>query len=390
MVRNSLRIICVLGAALMAACSGGNKAKVTGRFDGREGVVYLEKVGVGRSEVVDSATLKQVDGKAGEFSFAVELAQGQPAMYNIRSGKDFIPLLLAAGDDAKLTVKGGDMNEYTVSGSPDSERMRELKEIMRGGAAKMDEIRKMYQAATDDQERGDIATTYLKEYNKAKQRQIEFIVSQPSSLVSLYALYQRFPNDNTLYQGETDIVYYRMVADSVGVKYPDSPLLKSLQKELASTDSRSALMQRLSSEFAAASGSALPDLNLPDVYGNKHKLSECWGDVVLLDFWTAEQPGCISNNEELKERYDDWAERGLKIYQVSTDTERAIWVTAVLDQRLPWTSVCDLRGAASHSAMAYNVWSVPMNYLIGRDGKIVARNIYGEPLYRKIDQLLAQ
>ena len=57
------------------------------------------------------------------------------------------------------------------------------------------------------------------------------------------------------------------------------------------------------------------------------------------------------------------------------------------EQQLPWLSVSDLRGRASSSLGLYNVQKLPANFLIDRQGAIVARDIYGKSLEEKLDEL---
>ena len=78
---------------------------------------------------------------------------------------------------------------------------------------------------------------------------------------------------------------------------------------------------------------------------------------------------------------------GFEVYQVAIDTSKAIWITAVQEQQLPWVSVSDLRGRGSAALGLYNVQKLPTNFLIDRNGTIVARDIYGEKLERELDEL---
>jgi alkyl hydroperoxide reductase subunit AhpC len=78
----------------------------------------------------------------------------------------------------------------------------------------------------------------------------------------------------------------------------------------------------------------------------------------------------------------------LGIYQVSLDTSKPLWVNAVQEQKLPWTTVCDFRGEATAAVRLYNVAAVPCNFIIDREGNIVAKNLYGDALTKKLGELL--
>ncbi len=90
----------------------------------------------------------------------------------------------------------------------------------------------------------------------------------------------------------------------------------------------------------------------------------------------------------LKELYETAHERGLEIYQVSLDTQKALWVAAVQDQKLPWVSVGDMLGTKSPAAVNYNITRLPANFLIGRDGTIAGRNLFGKELAGEVNKLL--
>ncbi len=72
---------------------------------------------------------------------------------------------------------------------------------------------------------------------------------------------------------------------------------------------------------------------------------------------------------------------------MAIDTSKPAWITAVQEQQLPWISVSDLRGKASTSLGMYNVQKLPTNFLIDKEGTLVARDIYGKSLTTKLDQL---
>lgn len=375
--------VVVFAVALLCSCT--NKAKVSGRFVGADlQSIYLDMVSVGETKMVDSV----VADKKGNFKFKVELPANEPTIYNIRYNGALIPLLLSKGERVKLSSVGNIARNYTVDGSQGSSLMRELKMILDGGASSLDSLSNAYSKnEADTALRRKILEEYSRIYYKTKRDHIAFIVSNPSSLAALFGLYQRLPNDATLFNGESDIIYFRMVADSIATKNPASPYLRSLQKELESYD-KSVSIADLVGQQQLQQVSNFPDLELADMYGKKQKLSSLDGKVILLDFWSAASPDCRMANAELKETYEKFTEQGFEVYQVGVDDSKPLWVTTVQNQKLPWISVCDFRGTSSIAVRLYNVKSVPSNFLIDRNGNIVAKNIYGTALAAKVAQLV--
>lgn len=377
--------LCVFALGGLLASCGGDRAKISGRFAcGDPRTVYLESVSPTGNSIVDSAKTTE----KGDFRFRVELPEG-PAIYTVRCGEESIPLLLEAGEHVKISSMGRLSRNYTVQGSEGSALMKELSRIMVEGASALDSITGRYAKLEpgEDSLRRRIASDYARQFYKTKREQIAFIVGNPGSLAAFYALYQRLPNDNVLFNGEGDVVYYRMVADSVESRLPGSPYLAPLRRQIQNMTAGNTLQQLLSRSEGVRSMN-YPDLELPDMYGKKIRLSSLEGKVVLLDFWSAVSDRSRLMNAEMKEHYDELKGRGFEVYQVSLDDSKPLWVTTVQNQKLPWVSVCDFRGAESPAARLYNIRSVPTNFLIDREGNIVGRDLYGAVLVEKVKGLL--
>ena len=157
---------------------------------------------------------------------------------------------------------------------------------------------------------------------------------------------------------------------------------QTVEAEIARMDARISLTSQITE-------ARHPDLELTDIYGKKIRLSSLAGKVVLLDFWSAELGSSNALNADLKELYRKYADApvGFEVYQVAVDTSKPLWITAVQEQQLPWISVSDLRGRSSVALGLYNVQRLPANFLIDKEGTIVAKNIYGKSLEAKLDEL---
>ena len=110
---------------------------------------------------------------------------------------------------------------------------------------------------------------------------------------------------------------------------------------------------------------------------------------MLLDFWSAQLGNSNVLNAELKEIYAKYrnAATPFEVYQVAVDTSKPLWISTVQEQQLPWISVSDLRGEASPAVGTYNVTKLPTSFLINKEGSIVARDIRGAELERKLQEL---
>jgi thiol-disulfide isomerase/thioredoxin len=199
-------------------------------------------------------------------------------------------------------------------------------------------------------------------------------------VLGIYALYQRLPGERYRSNENSDIVDYRSVLEAVEPIYPTSPFVRRLKKDVERMEASIALLQ-------SVEVCSYPELKGSDMFGKEQSLSSFAGNVILVDFWSAEMGNNNILNAELKELYKRYEAKGFRVYQVSADTSKAIWITAVQEQALPWVSVCDFGGANSPMLRAYNVKKLPSNYLIDRNGNIVAKDLYGEALKRELAKI---
>ena len=110
---------------------------------------------------------------------------------------------------------------------------------------------------------------------------------------------------------------------------------------------------------------AFLDIEMPDVNGVKKKLSEVDAKVVVLHFWAPSQPvQKMYNIEVLKPLYEKYSDKGLEIYQVAIDTDKAGWARIVKEQNLDWINVCDGLGEASPAVVSYNLSVLPATFIL--------------------------
>jgi peroxiredoxin len=136
-------------------------------------------------------------------------------------------------------------------------------------------------------------------------------------------------------------------------------------------------------------GDRYADFTIKDVHGNQVSLSDYEGKLVLLEFWSSWCGGCRAENPNLVKTYEKYRSKGFEVLGVSLDEIKESWLKAIEKDRLPWTQVSDLSGPRnSEPAIKYGVTGMPDNFLIDQNGVIVARQIHGEELQKKLDKYL--
>ena len=361
----------------LASCSRSD-ARISGRFIGSDDrKVYLEQVTLSAQHLADSTTLDN----EGAYRFDITGLGDSPALYNIIYNGERIPLFVSRGDRMTVGAVGSVIRNYTVEGSEESSLLRQFYRNYVEGVRTLDRLA----AALPDEAdaRREALAEYRNEYIRIKQEQLRFIVENKDRMAAVYALYQRIPGEQNLFNGDGDVVYYRAVADGIGERYPDSPYVPALRNEIERWDACISIAQQIVEM-------RYPDIELPDMYGNRVRLSSLDGKVILLDFWSAALGNSNALNAELKRIYSEYADRGFEIYQVSVDTSKPVWISAVQEQALPWISVCDFKGNASPAAGSYNLQKVPSNFLFDREGNIVGKDLYGDNLEKELQKLIAK
>lgn len=146
-----------------------------------------------------------------------------------------------------------------------------------------------------------------------------------------------------------------------------------------------------------AVGTMAPEIAEKSPDGKILKLSSLKGKYVLIDFWASWCGPCRRENPNIVAAYHKYKNakfengKGFAIYSVSLDKSSEPWINAIKQDKLDWEfHVSDLKGWNSKAGNDYGVVSIPFNYLIDPDGKIIAKNLRGQDLHFQMDKLLKQ
>ena len=134
-------------------------------------------------------------------------------------------------------------------------------------------------------------------------------------------------------------------------------------------------------------GGQAPDFTQKTPDGGEMSLSELRGKVVLVDFWASWCGPCRRENPNVVRMYNKYKDKGFDILGVSLDKTQDRWVQAIEQDGLEWHHVSDLKGWSNEVAQAYGVRSIPHTILLDQEGRIIARNLRGQALEDKLEQL---
>ncbi len=383
MIFNRFIIVLILSVIVFSSCQKKNQFSISGKITHAEGdTIYLEELLVSSTKPVG----KQKIDEKGEFEFKGETTI--PTYYVLKlSGNKFITLLVDSVDQVFIEADAANFGrEYVVQGSIGSIQIKELTESLNHTEHKLDSLRQLRNLNVNNPSFEELSAQWNQEYIRLIEEQskfsINFVLNNPFSMASVYALYQKYRDQSFVIK---DLQTMRTAASALNAIYPNSILVKALYENTLQylRDEKAAQMKK----FIEEEGVNSPEIVLPDLNGKDIALSSLRGKVVLLHFWAAEDQGCRVLNPLLGEVYQKYKQKGLEIYQVNVGVNRSEWLDAIDQDKLNWINVGDLEGSTK-AVLNYNIQSVPFNYILDREGKIVAKNLTGPDLDKVLARIL--
>lgn len=132
----------------------------------------------------------------------------------------------------------------------------------------------------------------------------------------------------------------------------------------------------------------MPEFTLPDTAGNPVSSSDFKGQYLLIDLWAGWCAPCRAENPNLVAAYHKYKDRNFNVLGVSLDNSREEWLAAIKKDSLTWPQVSDLKLWNSAAVAHFGISGIPANYLVDPSGKIIAKDLRGQALWVKLDELL--
>jgi thiol-disulfide isomerase/thioredoxin len=348
--------------------------------------IILDELKSNELKPIDSVKL----AADGVFNFKREIKQ--PSFYLLKSNNNnFLTLLVEPGEKIMLKAHSDSLNyPLELKGSKGTESMAEYNKTLRATIKKLTGLNSIYTQNVDKPELSrviesldSLAQIYLDEINAYTKKYIDDNIT---SLVSLVALYQQVAPGVNVLNPTKDMKYFVKVDSSMFSLYPDYEPVITLHEQVKEFSSK---MNGASAPVSSsASGTVAPEISLPTPNGDTIKLSSTRGSVVLLDFWASWCAPCRKENPNLLNVYNIYHNKGFQIYQVSLDKTKEAWMKGIQDDHLEkWIHVSDIQYWNSIVVPLYKIESIPCNFLLDKEGRIIASNLRGEQLQIKLAEI---
>ncbi len=372
-VEKNIALIAIIAISALYGCNpskekDGEAFEITAEIKGVEEntPIYLQKVKDGELESIDSAFIE--DGKV-TFEGSLE----RPEMLYMRIGDSRKMInVFAENSNISVTVQVDSLDKAVVKGSGVHDDLMAFKkhlEPIDEKAKKLSDAYRMAAMQKDEEMMKDILDEYEGLRQEQKSAIVAFVGEKSDAFIAPYII-RRY-------------LAYEM-------EYPElDSLLTQLGPNVHNSEDYKYLSERVATLKKVAVGQPAVDFALPDTTGNPIAISSFKGKYLLIDFWASWCGPCRKENPNVVKLYNDYKDKGFEIIGVSFDEKRENWIKAIKDDKLTWPHVSDLKGWQCEAGKLYAVSAIPATVLLDKDGIIIAKNLRGDALREKLEELYA-
>lgn len=333
------------------------KARVTGHITGLEdGVIHFNYTADGEHQS-DSVVTKD-----GRFVWEADIAEPQK-MY-IMFPNRYFDFFVEPGD-MEITGSADALHALKVSGSALQDEADAFERSLKDLTDREQPLYQQYGKGTDAEQRALEETLQAIRAEK-RARGAEYIRNHPASRFSLSLVQDRA---------------------AMGAYEDIKPLYELLSPSMRASAGGKQLEERLEVLKRSAIGEQMLNFTQNDMEGKPVHFADFKGKYVLVDFWASWCGPCRAENPNVLKEYNKYKDKGFTVVGVSLDEHADRWKKAVEEDGMPWTQVSDLKGWENEVSTYYGIRGIPSTLLVDPQGKIIAKDLRGELLAKKLEEL---
>lgn len=299
----------------------------------------------------------------------------EPHYYRLRI-HDSLHVPFIADSGQHITINFPDEGKYEISGSPDTElfeeyeafRMEVLRERVYPIRSKLEAMQE--EDKLEDAQRIEKLGDRVMQAEQAYRDTLIHAVKKMGTSIAIYPTMVRW-------NGDKHLDYYKQLAADFSERHKGLEVAERVSEKVR-------ILEQVSL------GGKVAEIVAPDTSGVERSLYNNLGSYTLIDFFGSWCGPCRSESDHLGKMYDKYHSRGFEIFGFGIEYKKDRWIRAIKEDDRTWTNVSTVDGYSNEIAQEYSITVIPKNFLVDENGTIIAKDIHGQELEEKLEELFSE